>query len=478
MLRLADEVFDEFIDRGECEFVHDYALPFTLLVVADLLGVPEDDRDEFRTPAHATRSRSRPRRWSTSRSSSSTSSSPRTSRTVGAQPRDDVMTGLASATFPDGTLPPVHDVDADRRQPVQRGRRDDRPADVDVAPHPRRPARPAGRAPRRPDADPRLHGGGAAAGAADQGRVPAVDGRGDGRGRGARRRAPACSCSTRAANRDPRQFDDPLEFKLDRANGRQHIGFGHGIHSCAGAPLARAETKITIEKFLARTDDIRISEAHHGPAGRAPLRVRPDLHAPRSARAASSSSRPPTDDGGRLMAIYNHTGQVVTDLERSKALLPGGLRVRVLVRDPAARRGDRRSSTASNHRSGSPRRTSSSTASCSSSWPTAQPARSTVPAARDERPRAHAPVDLGRRRARRGGEGRRARRRRSSRRATSGSRCSSATPTASSSSSSPPTTATASHPSPSAPDTCETGGSSAEHVRPSDASSWAGSVSE
>ena len=84
MWRLADQTFDEFIDRGECEFVHDYALPFTLLVVADLLGVPEDDRDEFRRTAHCTRSRSRPRRWSTSRSSSCTSSSPTTSRTAGA----------------------------------------------------------------------------------------------------------------------------------------------------------------------------------------------------------------------------------------------------------------------------------------------------------------------------------------------------------------------------------------------------------
>jgi cytochrome P450 len=70
-----------------------------------------------------------------------------------------------------------------------------------------------------------------------------------------------------AANRDPRQFEQPLEFRLDRANGRQHIGFGHGIHSCAGAPLARAETRITIERFLALTGDISISENAHGPAG-------------------------------------------------------------------------------------------------------------------------------------------------------------------------------------------------------------------
>jgi cytochrome P450 len=70
---------------------------------------------------------------------------------------------------------------------------------------------------------------------------------------------------TDAASRDPRQFDAPGEFQLDRANGRQHLAFGHGIHTCAGAPLARAETHATLVRFLERTSDIRISEAHHGP---------------------------------------------------------------------------------------------------------------------------------------------------------------------------------------------------------------------
>ena len=68
-----------------------------------------------------------------------------------------------------------------------------------------------------------------------------------------------------AANRDPRQFEDPDEFRLDRANGRQHVGFGHGIHTCAGAPLARAETVVSLERFLDRTSDIRVDEDHHGP---------------------------------------------------------------------------------------------------------------------------------------------------------------------------------------------------------------------
>jgi cytochrome P450 len=69
-----------------------------------------------------------------------------------------------------------------------------------------------------------------------------------------------------ACNRDPRVFERPYEFDLDRANARQHIAFGHGIHTCAGAPLARAEGRVTINRFLDRTADITISEEHHGPA--------------------------------------------------------------------------------------------------------------------------------------------------------------------------------------------------------------------
>ena len=36
----------EFLDRGSCEFIHEFAEPFTALVIADLLGVPDDDRPD------------------------------------------------------------------------------------------------------------------------------------------------------------------------------------------------------------------------------------------------------------------------------------------------------------------------------------------------------------------------------------------------------------------------------------------------
>jgi cytochrome P450 len=70
-----------------------------------------------------------------------------------------------------------------------------------------------------------------------------------------------------AGNRDPRHFDDPATFDVARANARQHLSFGRGIHTCPGAPLARAEARVAIERLLDRTADIRLSEAVHGPAG-------------------------------------------------------------------------------------------------------------------------------------------------------------------------------------------------------------------
>ena len=48
MWRLADQQLDEFVADGRCEFIGAYAQPFAMLVVADLLGVPEADHRRFR----------------------------------------------------------------------------------------------------------------------------------------------------------------------------------------------------------------------------------------------------------------------------------------------------------------------------------------------------------------------------------------------------------------------------------------------
>ena len=67
-----------------------------------------------------------------------------------------------------------------------------------------------------------------------------------------------------SANRDPRHFAGPDDFRLDR-NPNDHLGFGTGIHLCIGAPLARMEGRIALETMFRRTRAI-------APAG-APERI-------------------------------------------------------------------------------------------------------------------------------------------------------------------------------------------------------------
>jgi cytochrome P450 len=270
MWQIADSMLDDFLAPGEGEFINGFAGPFTLRVIADLLGVPDEDRDELidrlrrgthgsglgstdeKTMAHtpmeylyevfATYAEDRRR-----------------------EPRDDVLTGLATATFPDGSLPDVGDVARvasnvfsagqettvrllgtslkvlGERLDIQQSLREDRsrlPNFIEEALRIESPVK----------GDFRLS------------RVPVTVGETQ-LGAGT-----TVMVLNGAANRDPRRFEEPDTFDPARTNARQHLAFGRGIHSCPGAPLARAETRVAIERFLDRTSEIRISESKHGPA--------------------------------------------------------------------------------------------------------------------------------------------------------------------------------------------------------------------
>ena len=272
MHRWADRQIDEFAERGECELIGDYAAPFALYVIADLLGIPESEHETFRQELQGGH---RPDQALGSTGSGTLGHSPleflydRLSAYVEdrrREPRHDVLTGLATATFPDGSTPEVIDVvrvaanlfsagqettvrllgtalqTLGERPDIQDLLRKDPeriPNFVEECLRIESPVK----------GDFRLSRTAATVGGVD---VPA---------------GATLMVLNGAAGRDPRHFDNPGEFQIDRPNVREHLAFGRGPHACPGGPLARAEACISIEHLLLRMLDIKISESSHGPAG-------------------------------------------------------------------------------------------------------------------------------------------------------------------------------------------------------------------
>ena len=271
MWRLADEVLDDFIANGRCEFLSAYAKPFSLLVIADLLGVPQADHEEFRVVLGSPRPGSvvgslehesvglNPLEWLDE-------------KFVGyledrrESPRDDVLTSLATAKYPDGSTPPVLEVARSATFLFAAGQETTTKllsASMKVLGD-------------HPDVLATLR--------KDRSRIPVfveealrMDAPVKSQFRLARRNTTVGGMDVPAGttlmvcpgavNRDPAKFEHPHEFDLNRKNVREHIAFGRGVHSCPGGPLARVEGRVSIERILDRMADIAIDEELHGPPG-------------------------------------------------------------------------------------------------------------------------------------------------------------------------------------------------------------------
>jgi cytochrome P450 len=267
MWRLADRQIDEFLARGRVELLGEYAKPFALLVIADLLGVPEEDHQTFRVrlgvrpPGSIDADQAitgNALEFGEERFASYVEARRR-------EPQDDVLTALAAANFPDGSVPEVIDVvrvatflfaagqettarllsaaliiiaERPDLQQLLRDERDRIPAFIEETLRLESPVKSDFRLARTSTTLGGVH-------------IPA---------------GTTIMVANGAVNRDPGRFEQPGEFRIDRPNVREHLAFGRGVHSCPGGPLARVEARVSIERFLDRMGGIRISEAEHGPA--------------------------------------------------------------------------------------------------------------------------------------------------------------------------------------------------------------------
>jgi cytochrome P450 len=271
MWQLADRQIAEMLEgEDRCEFITAYAGPFAMLVIADLLGVPQEDRREFRAVLNrgdrAVGSSDPKKAMRGNPLSFLYDKFTRYIEDRRRSPRDDVLTGMAAATFPDGSTPEVIDVVRVAANLFAAGQETTvRLIAASLQLLGERPdlqqmlRRERGRIPNFVEEMLRFEG--PVKGDFRLSRVATTIGGVD---------IPAGTTLmvlNGAANRDPRRFENPHEFQIDRKDARQHLAFGYGVHACPGAPLARAETRISLERLLDRLSDIRLSESEHGPPG-------------------------------------------------------------------------------------------------------------------------------------------------------------------------------------------------------------------
>lgn len=279
MERVAAQMVDDIIARGECELISEVATPYVTLVIADLLGVPADDRQKFMDVIAA----GAPAGNMDAETTQAPTGSPL--EFMGAfffgyvndrreNPKQDVLTELSTAKYPDGSTPEVIEVVkaamflfaagqdtsakllgnairylVENKEMQERLRKN--PGDIGSF----------------LEETLRLEGSTKATFrlAKKDTKIGGVD-------------IPSGTkivVGLAAANRDPRRWPEPQDFKFNREKMNQHVAFGRGLHTCIGAPLARAEVRVILTELLAKTSDISLSEAHHGKPGASNLKYEP-----------------------------------------------------------------------------------------------------------------------------------------------------------------------------------------------------------
>ncbi len=260
------------VAKGECDLIKEVATPFVTMVIADLLGVPVEDRQHFMDLIEASPA---PGNLDPDLNHHEGEAHPMVAmsghfyRYISerqAAPRDDILSELANAEYSDDTKPTMMDLMT--LGVFMFGAGQDTSAKL------------LGNAMRYiidvPGLQDKLR--------ADPALIPPmieevlrIEGSTKQTARLARRDTKIGDLPIKAgtkvllaisgANRDDARWEDPDAFELKRPKIKEHLAFGRGKHTCAGAPLARVEVRVILEKFLQHTTSIKLDEAYHGPQG-------------------------------------------------------------------------------------------------------------------------------------------------------------------------------------------------------------------
>jgi cytochrome P450 len=270
---LADDMVAQAVARGGCDLVNEIATPFVTLVVADLLGVPAHDREKFRAildsapgPADSEEADERGAAtldYALERMAKFFAGYVMERR---ASPANDVLTELATATFPDGTAPDVMEIVTLAVFLFAAG--------GDTS------AKLLSNSVRILAEDPELQ----RQVRADRSQIPGfleevlrIEGSTKCTFRLVKRKSRVGELDVfpgdkivillSATSHDPRRWENPTEFIIGRPKIKEHLAFGRGKHTCVGAPLARVEVRVILNSLFDQTTDISLSEEHHGPVG-------------------------------------------------------------------------------------------------------------------------------------------------------------------------------------------------------------------
>lgn len=271
MRLIVHELIDAFIDRGECDFIREFTTPLPVYVIADQLGVPREDLRDFK-------------RWSDSFARRLSQMATPEEQVEDAEnivafqfyfadrvaerranPRDDMITDLVTTS--------IEDPDAGETRPLNMEELQSLLQQLMVAGNETTTSAITGgmlSLARNPAQLAELQ--------ADPARIPnAVE-------EILRMESPSAGMwrlvkedcvldgvevpegsllmlRYHAANRDRALFEHPNDLAIDRANARDHIAFGQGIHFCPGAMLARKEMTVAFEALLSRMTNFAIDES-------------------------------------------------------------------------------------------------------------------------------------------------------------------------------------------------------------------------